>query len=164
MATFLGGHATLIPVGQIQFTAAPPSGSPGWWETMCNNIRSHFKTNVADVVGSTTVLYDNDGANTKPDNARWVRLAIRPATDQQASLGSTPRYRTFGVMIAQVFVPVSEGDQAALALGDIIASAFRGQAVSGVQFRTPIVQFIGRDGDDWQVNVNCPFYVDNIDS
>ena len=74
----------------------------------------------------------------------------------------TRRHRTVGVAMAQIFSPVGGGDKAALAVADRIKQRFLVATVSGVRFRTASIKNIGRDGDEWQYNVEIPFWSDDV--
>lgn len=132
------------------------------WESMCNTIRSRFKTLVADAVPLQT-QYDNMKFN-PPDNTNWCRLTIVQGSTDQVSIGapSSNRERTLGVMIAQLFAPVEAGDGTILGIADDVRRAFKRVTASGVTFKTPYLAKRGREGDSWQINVMCPFYADEI--
>lgn len=131
------------------------------FETLANAIRSRFKT---QVVGSTglAVAYDN-APFTEPADSKWVRFAVLEADSSQVSLGTGRRFRTPGVAVAQIFVPIQQGDKDALVLADQIKLAFRAQSVGGVVYKTPSLRRVGRTGKWYQINVNCPFYADDIE-
>jgi hypothetical protein len=129
------------------------------FETVSNTIRSRFKTEVADVE-SISVQYDNSPKITLTE-AIWARWKIRPGVSMQADFGSsTKRHRTFGLAIAQVFAPVNSGTKDLLSVIDTIVAAFKAVQDGTVVFRTPSVSNIGRTGKWWQMNVECPWQVD----
>jgi hypothetical protein len=132
------------------------------FEQLANTIRSRFKTQVADTQSLPT-QYDNHSFD-NPDNAQWCRLTINFGESFQASNGGTGanRFRTPGVMTAQLFTPTGKGDKDILALADVIKTAFRCVTDSGVVFKTPSIKRVGRVKKEWQINVNCPFYADDI--
>lgn len=132
------------------------------YQTLGNTIRSRFKTQIADA-RSLSTQYDNQDY-TKPNNAMWCRLSILTGDSFQASFGGAggKRFRTPGTMIAQIFCPIGLGDKAALQMADYIVTAFRAVTDTNVVFKTPSVQRIGRTESEWQINVSCPFYVDDI--
>lgn len=122
--------------------------------TITNAIRSRFKTQIADVYSLTT-QYDNQDM-AKP-SLPWCRLSILDGESFQTQIVSG--YRTAGVMIAQLFYPLGTGDKDARIMAGHIDTAFKSVALSGIQFQTPSVKVIGRRDDSWQVNVTCPFYI-----
>jgi hypothetical protein len=114
------------------------------------------------ILSALPTQYDNDGAMVKPEGARWCRFSIRPGETLQVETGGTSRYRTSGVAIAQIFEQIGQGDKDHLVIADAIKTAFRAVSASGVRFQTPYHEVIGRQGDEWQVNVVIPFYVDEV--
>jgi len=120
------------------------------------------------IASALAVQYDNDGSFVKPDNQKWVRVTILPGVSQLSEFGATKTTRHPGVMIAQIFVPGEGGDKTALELADKIVAAFRAvRDTSGsvdVVFRTPYITVVGMNADtsEWQVNVNCPYYFDEV--
>lgn len=128
-----------------------------------NTIRARFKALVADAIeGGLPTQYDNDGAFEKPDDSRWCRFTVLLGDSFQSELGSARTTRTAGVAIAQVFVPVGQGDAEALDVADGIEPHFRQVTADGVVWKTPRTKTVGRDGAWWQVNVTCPFHADAI--
>lgn len=130
-------------------------------ESMANAIRTRFKTQIADAQSLPT-QYDNQKYD-NPDNVLWCRLTIKFGESLQVASGgaSGNRYRTSGIMYAQLFSPLGKGDKDQLHLADIIKSAFRCVTDSGVKFKTPSIKPKGRFGKEWQVNIECPFYADD---
>ena len=131
-------------------------------EAIANAIRSRFKTQVADVVPLPTQYDNHDTPN--PDNAKWCRLTIKTGETFQVSLGApgSQRERTHGVVIAQLFGPLGDGDGDLRDIADAVRVAFRRVTDTGVTFRTPSIHEQGLLGDSWQINVVCPFYADDI--
>ncbi len=131
-----------------------------------NAIRSRFDTEVAQSLPITTV-YDNQDEDT-PENDEWVRFSVRWADAVQREFGEKKSFRSRGVAVAQVFVPLGKGDGRALEIADAIVVALRAVSVQEiVTFRTPQVQYVGRTsrsdgGEHWQVNVSCPFFSDTV--
>jgi hypothetical protein len=131
-------------------------------EEIHNIIRTRFKTLIADVHTLTT-QYDNEELS-NPDNILWCRLTIKEGSTSQTSIGSPGSniFRVVGIIYAQLFCPIGDGDKDILAMADNIADAFRGVSISGVLFKSPSVRSLGRLGSEWQVNVECPFQSDII--
>jgi len=149
------------------------------WQEIANSIRAHFHDNIEvgyEHGNGIPTQYDNDGAFVKPTgldgatppgfkarDALWIRFSIRPGESRQVSLGANSRFRTPGVAIAQIFVPLGLGDKTAWEVADAISSAFRATTVNNsVRFYTPYVSYQGRSGKEWQINVICPFYADDV--
>lgn len=132
------------------------------FEDLANTIRTRYKTQVADTQSLPT-QYDNQDF-TPPDQAIWARLTILPGESFKVSSGGQggSRFRTPGVMIVQIFQPFGQGDKEGLELADVVKTAFRSMNVDSVTYRTPLISTIGRTGPWWQINVNCPFYNDDI--
>lgn len=132
------------------------------WPAIANAIRSRFKAQIADVLPLTT-QYDNQNLD-NPDNAIWCRLTINSGETLQKSIGSPSanRERTPGVMTAQLFGPVGNGDGELREKAENIRVAFRNVTDTGVSFGNPKIKEIKRVGNEWQINVNCPFYADDI--
>ena len=132
------------------------------FEAMANAARSRFKTQIADAY-SLPVQYDNQDYD-NPDNTLWCRLSIRFGETAVVEIGGSGgnKYRTQGIMYAQLFAPTGEGDKNILQMAGRINSAFKCVSQSGVNFKTPSIKQVGRLGSEWQVNVVCPFYADTI--
>ena len=96
------------------------------WEDADNAINKRFRQEVEDAF-NVPVAYDNDGAFEEPANERWVRWTVIPGDSRQVSAGSpgADRFRHFGVAVAQIFIPVLDGNQPAVELADSIKLAFR---------------------------------------
>jgi hypothetical protein len=129
---------------------------------MANIIRGRFKSQIADVLPLTT-QYDNENLD-NPDNDIWCRLTIKSGETLQKSVGNPEgnRERTPGIMMVQIFGPIGKGDSDLRNIADLITDAFRRVTDNGVTFGTPSRYESGRDGSEWQINVNCPFYADDI--
>jgi hypothetical protein len=133
----------------------------GEFEALTSYIRARFKTFIADAESLAT-QYDNDGGFVKPNDGLWCRWTVLPGESRQASTGASKRYRTPGVAIASVFVPMSEGESALWPIVDAINLAFRGITADGVRYLIPKVSKVGRTGTSFQANVTCPFESDVI--
>lgn len=132
-------------------------------ETIANSIRSRFGTTVEDVE-SVTVHYDNEPFESPGDSA-WIRCHIVFGEAVRRSLGSSSsRYRSVGVMMANIYTPIGKGDKAGLAIAETVRDAFRSVTADGISYRVPSVIPVGRsdNGKWWQINVNCPFYFDEL--
>jgi hypothetical protein len=132
------------------------------YEQAGDAIRTRFKNEIKDP-NSLQVQYDNQ-KDFAPPKELWCRVSIKFGDAVQASLGSPESrlYRNTGVVMIQIFDIIGAGDEAILQLADKINAAFRGVSVSELLFRTPSVSSSRREGDYWQVNVDCPFVFESI--
>lgn len=121
-------------------------------------IESHMAVNWVE----SEVAYPNvqfqDGLD------EFVRLNISYIGSRQASIGG-PRnvHRFFGMAIIQIFVPINTGTKRVNDLTDVVKQLFTAKQFQGITFSTPDPIVVGDDGyGKFQVNVNCPFYYDEI--
>ena len=128
------------------------------FEAMHNAIRSRFRTQIEGPLSLAT-LYDNQNAD-PPDDAVWCRLTVLNGDARAVELGGTLD-RSNGVMTAQLFGPIGLGDASLLRIADRIAAAFKRAAADGVRFQVPYVNNLGRNHNNWQINVVCPYVVDH---
>jgi hypothetical protein len=127
--------------------------------TLGNIIRARIASVPEVDSGEIEVQYDN--VQFKPRNhSYWVRASIREGESRSATLGAT-LHRTVGVVILQLFAPLDEGDGTLRDYADTFKAHFNSVDVSGVAFYVPSVNTIGRTKGWWQINVSCPFYVDD---
>ena len=131
------------------------------FETLHAVIRSRVRDEYADVHG-VAVEYDN-APFTKPNRTLWARCQVFVDAANQADFGaSTKRYRYRGMLRMSIFSPSNAGDRSALENADIIKDLFRAQTISGVTFGTPNARTIGRVEGEYQINVDVPFYADEV--
>ena len=123
-----------------------------------NAIRTRCSTEVTTGLALPT-QWPNSDFN-RPVDALWCRVAILNGDTFQKELGPSGGQRTPGVLAVQVFAPIGRGDGDQLEKADAIAALFKRATHSGVVYRTPRIAKVGRSGQNWQVNVICPFYYD----
>ena len=133
------------------------------FETLANTIRGRFDSEIA-LNKNLPTQYDNQDKDKPADNIMWCRFTIKEGQTIRKSIGSpgNNRFRTPGIAIAQIFAPLSQGDKDALQMADNINQAFRAVCISGVHFRVPYIKRVGRVDSNYQVNVICEFYADDI--
>ena len=144
---------------------------PSVYADIAKTIRCRFGTEIEDVK-NIPVQYDNmpfeqpNGAGLTPVQQGWIRLEVKPESSRQVDFGAAKRrFRVRGVAIALIHFPIEVGDKLNLEMADAIVDAFRGVTFQGVVFQTPIVRSLGRsnnDKDEWQTEVSCPFFKDNL--
>lgn len=126
-----------------------------------NAVRSRFSDLIARPEDLPTQYPNVDGFD-RPANRTWARLTFRAGSASQTQIG-TPRkrFREPGTLIVQVFAPAGDGERAALSIADKTKKAFRSVHAGGVVYRTPTVIPVGRAGEWYQVNVDCPYYTED---
>lgn len=132
-------------------------------ETIGQVIRRRFAEMVSGPKNLPT-LFDNQDAD-MPDDVTWCRLTIRTGDTFRISIGNpgSNRERTHGVMIAQLFGPLTHGDGELRKLADGILDIFSSVNDSGVVFRTGSMHEVNDRGHNHcRVNVQCPFQADSF--
>ena len=110
--------------------------------------------------------YDNAPFD-KPTNSCWLRATILFDDVRQADTGAKlRRYRTTGMLIFNIFTPTNTGDNedpdGGNEIMDQITQIFRSADIGGIQFKVPKPGTRRRQSDEWMVNLNCPFYADQL--
>ena len=142
-------------------TAAPLTA--GGWSGNSSKVREEFRTRVA-VPYSLTVQFDNE-ATQAIGNQRWARAQVIHASTsrlRQNSIRTTRAggmVRRGGLLLVQIFAPITEGDGDLLAIADFVEDSMRSTTLDGVTYHVPSTERVGRtqDGKWWQVNVQVPF-------
>jgi hypothetical protein len=93
----------------------------------------------------------------------WVRVTVFGSNASRASLGGTSaRYRHDGEVIVEVWAPGNRGGEEARELADAAASVFRSAREDSMQFWTPRVIRVGREGQWFRLNVIASFKRDSV--
>ena len=120
------------------------------------DIETHFSNNWIE----TPIAYQNIAYN---EQSEFIRLTILSGKRYQASLGGTVNvYRIPGIVIIQIFCPKDRGTKRVLVISDLIIAFLQSKVIGTVNFKTPYISFQNVVDSFYQVNVTCPFYVDNI--
>lgn len=98
---------------------------------------------------------------------RYAVVSIIWGKKSQADIGtagSTVRERAIGIVQISMHENLNVGEAAVLALADDVEPLVRRKTVGAVRFKTPSVYSRGRtqDGRHWRVDVEAPFYVDQV--
>jgi len=105
-------------------------------------------------------------AFTPPVALHYVRFYIVDAESNQRTIGDPDgrnQYRSYGLIVAQIYALDGTGDNAALALADTAAAIFRNARFSGVWALTPKIITVGAvDAGRYQINVTIPFQRDEV--
>lgn len=100
----------------------------------------------------------------KPKATPRVRWTVLPGESDRLEMGpDLTTKRITGIAIAQVFTAVDEGKKESKAIVDLLLSVFDPrETIDGVSYKTPYETRIGRSDGEFQVNVTCPFTIDEV--
>lgn len=137
--------------------AAPDSSSGAL--TGLDDAASVIRTRFDALIAAPEVLPTSweNAPFTIPDAEPWAMVTILPGDSDIAELGEEHTYRTPGVLMVRLFVPLEQGDARMRQLADLVIESFRTVRDRGVLFRTPSVGAGTAHGAWWTVNVECPF-------
>jgi len=133
------------------------------FKSIANSISSFFST--LATTNNFVVRYDNDPRNTPTDKI-WMNVNVDFGDSHQAEIG-VPTFRHIGIFNVRIKIPIGLGVADALDIADIIVAGFKGAnglpiILDGIiNFQTFRIENVGRVEDNHQVNVICPFQVDN---
>jgi len=123
-----------------------------------NSITAFFHTFAEE--NNLVVRYDNDPRET-PTSGVWVNVSVVFGSSYQAEIGVST-FRNMGIFNVRIKVAIGEGLAGILNITDEIVEKFRTVIIDEViDFQTPRIEIVGRVEDNFQVNVICPFQVDN---
>lgn len=134
------------------------------WQSVEDAIRSRFNTQIT-IAEAVTTIYDNQDVN-PPVSGIWVRFSVVSGETGQVEFGIKKRFRQFGIAVAQVFDEIGRGTKDINVLVNAIntSGVFRSVSVGGVVYRTPSILRVGRIGSWYQMNVNIPWYADDVET
>ena len=123
--------------------------------TARESIYQHFVTGW----GSTSAFTFDGEDFTPPESDPWVRLVVRHAASQQASLGGlgNRKFDRAGLVIVQVFTPLDQGAAAADVLVEKVMEIFEGKTIDLIRFVSVTPQEIGPLEAWFQAGADCPF-------
>jgi len=128
------------------------------FQSVSNSITSCFQ-NIANTYG-LVIRYDNDPRAT-PTSGLWCNCVINFDDSKQKEIGINS-YRNTGNFTIEIYYSIGIGMSTTLKIVDIITTRFTELTISNfIKFQTPIIKNIGRVEDNYQVNVICPFFIDN---
>lgn len=127
------------------------------FKSFTNTITNYFNTQAE--ANNWTVRYDND-PRTTPTSGLWFELNIEFGDSNQKTLG-IQTYRNFGNVVIKIRKEIGLGLSDLLEAVDIVSSLFKSKNLSDIVFRVPSIDKKGRMKDNYQINVICPFYIDN---
>lgn len=155
--------ATISLVGIIAATSSNSASlelalrSVGFYEQTANQITAFFQ-DIADT-NSFVVRFDNDPRSTPTDDV-WYRISVDFGNASQHELGSSSSFRVVGNLTVISSNIIGMGISTLAENADTIALAFRAINVGIITFGIPRITNVGRIGDNYQINITCPFMVD----
>ncbi len=129
----------------------------GFYERTANQITTYFQ-GIADT-NSFVVRFDNDPRDTPADDV-WYLASVDFGVANQHELGTTSSFRVVGNFSIRSQDAIGTGMGVLLENSDTITTAFRAKNVSRIIFGIPRINNTGRIGDNFQINITCPFMVD----
>lgn len=130
-------------------------------ETMIEELAARVDGVLKPTLPAGVILqYDNQKLETNVDT--WIRVSFLTGGNFQADFGSpfNKRFRQVGVLQFSIFRKLGRGIAVPNAIVDLINAVFRSKHVNGIKYKVPDPKTIGRDGEYWQINVDCQFWVD----
>jgi len=131
-------------------------------------IRTHFKTEFADVNPTLEVVYDNS-PDPHEDDEMWLRFTVLTGDRNQIDITGDPgqanKTRRIGMATTQIFERIEEGNKQSLIIANDLELVFDMKTIApGIKFRAASTSNVGRtrDGKWWQTNVVCSFLCDDV--
>lgn len=128
-------------------------------------VRVHYGNTVATPFGILTKYEDTEQVSTfiQPTDQPWVRLQVDTTGGRYQTVGRT-RFRVFGLLLAEVFTPPSQGPDAGERIaGQIAGTLLAADPTSPVTYRGPAgspdvtVRRLARQGAWLRRQVSLPF-------
>lgn len=125
-------------------------------------IMGRFETQAAIDLPDLVYTSENVPFETPDVNTPWARVVILPGDSSPVSIGVSQRWRSFGVLVVQLFAAKEEGNAVLRELADTIAGWYRGRTIDGITYRGVNVRQVGSEGAWYQFNLEIPFQRDEI--
>ncbi len=126
-------------------------------------VRQRIHQEVEDAYPEGLALqYDNAPDVDQRNRKKWARVSLRNGVSFKVSTGTPNRFRHPGIILWNVFTKLNSGDNEAYKIADFISAVFQNTRVNDVHYKTVSVSFAGVDNGWYQVNVECPYYFDEI--
>lgn len=132
--------------------------SKGIYEQIANNISTCF--DILAEINNIIIRYDNDPSEISTDEI-WCESRIDFGKAIEINLGINYS-RIPGIFNIIIHSPIGQGIADVLNIADVVATRFRTVVVDDIiNFQVPRIENVGRIENNYQVNVICPFQVDN---
>lgn len=112
--------------------------------------------------GNRTVIVhpNSEAAPAGAEHIEWQ--IISQEAFNVAGMATQKEVRHPGMLRVDIRVPLGTGDGPARDHGDYLMDLFRNTSIDRITFRAPTLRALGRDGDYYRVQVDCPFWRDSI--
>jgi hypothetical protein len=131
-----------------------------------SELEQTIRLRVHDKIGKKyKVFFDNELVE-KPEHPVevWLRAAVRIGLNDLVGLGAKRLFRFSGVLFVQVFTRIGLGTRDPNTIVDEVIRAFRAVTENGITYRTPTPNHVGRMETEFQTNILCPFYSDDLEN
>ena len=131
--------------------------------TVQKDIRCRIDNILKPLLNDIKIQHD-DAPFDKPNNVQWLRATIRIPDAGNADIGTVrKRIRTIGILIFNIFTPLTLGDLETNQIADEIHNVFSSKSSGQIVYRAATTGERRRLNDSWMVNVQCPFFADQIE-
>lgn len=106
------------------------------------------------------VQYSNVDYTPTP-GVTFCKLEVIDSWSQRADIGTANRlHRSFGLIIANIHLPLGLGTNIGRVIADSAAAIFRDTSFSGITCRSPLIRNVGEVEGWYIVNMTCNFHLD----
>lgn len=119
---------------------------------------SIYQQFVTDWAATSAFTFDNE-AFTPPVSDPWVRLVVRHAASQQASLGGVGnrKFDREGLVLIQVFGRLDRGTKEVDDLAEKALAIYEGKTIDQIWFTSVVINEIGPLEGWYQINLDAQF-------
>lgn len=118
-------------------------------------IEDRWRTLIAVAFPLLTEFDNGPEVSPKADQSS-ARLRILGGESPQVAVPGV--FRTLGLAVAEIFVPVGSGAPPTRRIVDAVKTAFQGTAADGVTYVTASAEQIGLADGRYQTNINISYY------
>jgi hypothetical protein len=117
---------------------------------------NYFKANWT----STAIAYDNvpNPADASDTSKTWVRLSVNLGKTFEGEKGDDGVGMRTGVIVVQIYTPLTQGTKNGLDLADLVEQLFRRKSINGVFCDEPYTNVASVSDNFYQHNTIVPFW------
>lgn len=121
-------------------------------------IVTYMTTNYPSIV----LIADNAVDEPSNDDTYWARLMVEGLPTILGEIGATKRHRLHAFLTVQMFIPIGHGTGPLTETLSALEGHVRSKVLSGVTFRQPRINVVGRSGRWYQANFTVEIHGDHI--